>query len=220
MTRQSDARANGPRKSKLYVLPTRYGYTFILVLTAMLLGSTNYRNNLGFLLTFLLGGMVVVSIFHTCRNIAGIRILGVQARPVFAGENAVFECRVRADRFSAAAIQLAFADNRTALADFDPGAEGLVHAVLKTAQRGHLKPGHLTVYSRYPLGLFRAWMRIAVDARCLVYPRPILGPVTMSSGIAAESASGPSNTRGVDDFQGLKPYQPGDSLQHISWKTF
>ena len=220
MTPPSHTRTAGSRKSKIYVLPTRYGYTFIFVLTAMLLGSVNYNNNLGFLLTFLLGGMVMVSIFHTCRNIAGIRILSVQAQPVFAGENAVFECRVRADRFPAAAIGLSFAENRRELNDVEPGSEILVRAALPTAQRGHLKPGHLTVHSRYPLGLFRAWMRIPVDTRCLVYPHPILGPVKTSTDIAAENASGPSDTRGVDDFQGLRSYQPGDSLQHISWKTF
>lgn len=220
MTHPSEIMTVGSRKSKIYVLPTRYGYIFFFVLAAMLLGSVNYNNNLGFLLTFLLGAMATVSVFHACRNIAGTRVVSVHADPVFAGEDAVFECRVRAAGNPAAAVRLAFGDDRSGSNDLETDAETTISVTLKTAARGPVEPGPLMVYSRYPLGLFRAWVRMPVDARCLAYPRPVHGPMDTFLAIDTGAASGPPVARGVDDFQGLRPYQPGDSLQHISWKTF
>ena len=71
-------------RKRVYIFPTRYGFVFILVLFAMLLGSMNHNNNLGFLLTFLLSGMALVSILHTYRNMIGLEILSVAATPIFA----------------------------------------------------------------------------------------------------------------------------------------
>ena len=79
----------------LRIRPTRFGYIFILLLLALFLGSVNYSNNLGFLLTFLLGSMTLVSINLTYKNITGITILSFNTRPVFAGRQATFEFTVR-----------------------------------------------------------------------------------------------------------------------------
>ena len=43
--------------NRLKIRPTRYGNVFILLLLGMFVGSINYNNNLGFLLTFLLASM-------------------------------------------------------------------------------------------------------------------------------------------------------------------
>ena len=39
------------RRNHIYILPSRMGLLFLLVLVAMLLASINYNNNLGLLLT-------------------------------------------------------------------------------------------------------------------------------------------------------------------------
>ena len=44
-------------RRRIYALPTRYGILFAVMLFVMLLGSINYNNSLGFLLTFLLASM-------------------------------------------------------------------------------------------------------------------------------------------------------------------
>ena len=40
----------------LYILPTKAGWGFCVTLLVMLLASVNYQLNLGYALTFLLGG--------------------------------------------------------------------------------------------------------------------------------------------------------------------
>ena len=45
--------------------PTFYGFVYLGMVLALLLGSINYNNNLGYLLTFLLGGLLLVSLRQT-----------------------------------------------------------------------------------------------------------------------------------------------------------
>src|SRR6185437_5813319 len=45
---------------RIFILPTRQGYAFALMLLLLLLASINYSLSLGFLLTFLLGSMAAV----------------------------------------------------------------------------------------------------------------------------------------------------------------
>ena len=78
---------------RVYILPTRTGLVFGLVLFTMLLGALNYSNNMGFALAFLLTAVTVISIHHTQRNLAGLRLTIEGCAAVFAGE--LVECGVR-----------------------------------------------------------------------------------------------------------------------------
>jgi len=61
-------------QKRVYILPTQHGWTFGAALLLMLIGSINYALSLGFILTFLLAGMGVVSILHTFRNLAHLTV--------------------------------------------------------------------------------------------------------------------------------------------------
>ena len=74
------------KRSSIKWFPTRYGWLFVVVLLGMLMGSINYNNNLGFIFTFLLGSMMLISLVHSYRNIQGIKLDDIQARPVFASQ--------------------------------------------------------------------------------------------------------------------------------------
>jgi len=91
-------------QQRIFILPTRYGVGFVLVLVIMLTGSVNYSLSLGFILTFLLGSMGIVSIVHAYRNLADLRVSIARAEPVFAGETAHFPVHLqnpsRQGRFS------------------------------------------------------------------------------------------------------------------------
>ena len=64
----------------------------------MLAGSINYNLGLGYVLTFLLGGLGVVGMLHTWRNLAGLVLTPGRTNPAFAGEHVVW--RVVADNAS------------------------------------------------------------------------------------------------------------------------
>jgi uncharacterized protein (DUF58 family) len=207
------------QKNRVQIRPTRYGIVFMFLLAGMFLGSLNYNNNLGFLLTFLLGSMAFVSIAHTYKNLAGLTVVSAGAEPVFAGGQAVFKLIVDGAGKYRYGIGFAFREAKAALHDIGAGSKNRVNVGVPALSRGMLDPGPLTVTSDYPLGLFRVQSKVHRKLECIVYPKPIAGSVqTIAEKKIAggdEGVSGP----GTDDFQGLKGYLPGDPLQRISWRA-
>jgi uncharacterized protein (DUF58 family) len=206
------------RQNRVYILPTRPGLAFAMALGVMLIGSINYNLSLGYILTFLLASMALVAILHTFRNLVHLRITPGRVEPVFAGEVAWFELYLEnRSAYDRCAITL-WHQGRATQCDV-ASARGVTASVPAAApQRGWLAPQRITVDTRFPVGLLRAWSYIQPDTRCLVYPRPddALLPLPEPSGSAGEKrvAGG-----GSDDFAGLRAYQSSDSPRHIHWKA-
>lgn len=207
-------------RKRIYIFPTRYGFLFLLILTSMLVGSVNYNNNLGFLLTFLLGSIMLVSLFYTYKNLALVKIISVRQKPVFAEERAKFEILVRAPHHTRSSVIFKFNNQEEVVKDIFLETENIIAVPSKTYKRGQLKPGPLKIVSHFPLSLFFAWSWLDADFSCTVYPKPISGPFNFQEGTLAEGNKENTGATGVDDFQGLKTYQPGDPLLRVSWKTF
>lgn len=206
-------------RRRVYILPTRVGFLFVLVLTAMLLGAINYSNSLGFALTFLLASLAVVSIVHTFRNLHGLTFHAGQARPVFAGEAALFPVGIENRRhLPRLAIDLTLAGSGRVTVDLEPDALNWVELRLKAPRRGRLRLPRCTVESRFPLGLFRAWGYVHMATECLVYPKPAPAG-SLPPKLSGSEGHGGDRGRGSDDFAGLRGYQLGDSLRHIHWKA-
>lgn len=210
------------KRRRIFILPTRHGLLFMAVMGAMLLGSLNEHNNLGFMMTFLLGGILFVSLFHTYRNLSDLEILSAGAVPVFAGDTAVFDLRIHAGKWPRSAVAFALNRDATVLTDLPPDRDAWVRLRVPAVRRGMLVPDDLRIWTRFPLGLFRAWSRVPLPAACLVYPRPVVGFMEMTSAATTDDDSRIKSGKqsGVEDFQGLRAYQPGDPPQHIAWKAF
>jgi uncharacterized protein (DUF58 family) len=205
---------------RVYVMPTRHGFFFFMVLGAMLLGALNHNNNLGFLLVFLLGGMAFVSIFHTYRNIAGISLVSARSSPVFAQERAQFVFQITASGHARRGLSLYFRGGEKRGLDLLPDVETRVDVPCRATARGRFTPPTLVVATTYPFGLFRGWATTRPDTACLVYPRPVAGPMEASRTFAEDGGGGEAKGPGVDDFEGLLAYRPGDPLNRISWKAY
>ncbi len=206
-------------RRRVYVLPTRAGVTFALVLVAMLLGAVNYANSLAFALTFLLGSLAVVSMIHTVRNLYGLVFTAGHARGVFAGETANFPIAIEnPGRITRLGVSLELPNQGALLADVAGGSTHWVELRLPAERRGRLRLPRCTASTRFPLGLFHAWGYLRLDMDCAVYPRPAgqrgLGPL-----VSAQAGQGAEHGPGVDDFASLRNYHPGDSLRHIHWKA-
>jgi len=184
----------------------------------MLVGALNSNNNLGFLLTFLLGSMAAVSIWHTRRNLAGIKLTYLRAKPVFAGETAHFEISLRKADPTARAIDVHLTGGEPVMVDQADGSS--VTIGIAARRRGLLTPDPLALSTCYPFGLFRARLTLSHSAGCLVYPYPIDGFLQTVPGEPVSGTGSGHAGPGVEDFAGLKPYQPGDNLGQISWKAF
>jgi hypothetical protein len=75
---------------RIFIIPTKQGFMLAFVLVLMLLGDINYNLILGYVLTFLLTMMAVMSMLHEFRNLAHLEIRAGRAEAVFSGETARF----------------------------------------------------------------------------------------------------------------------------------
>ncbi len=207
------------RGKRIFILPTKQGMVFFTVLLLMLLGAINYSNSMAFVLTFWLGSVTLVSMLYTYRNLVNLDIKLSGAEPCFAGGHAAFhliltnhQLRQRFD------IDARNASGINAVAPIPRQDHTQLTLAIPASQRGRLQLGRITLSSRYPLGLFRAWAYVDVEAETLVYPHPSdhspLPPQGQGSGERKQT-----HEEGSDDFHGFRAYHPGDSPRHINWKA-
>jgi len=203
---------------RVYILPTRPGVTFGCALVLMLIGSINYNLSLGYVLTFLLAGLGVVSILHTFRNLVHLYVSGGRASPVFAGDVARFQIALEnRNGFTRYSIDLACGTSKVRC-DVPAQRHSAVDLEVKTERRGWLPLPRVTIDTRFPLGLTRAWSYVQPDMRALVYPRPDTAPLPAPEA-DSETGDAVSLAAGTDDFSGLRPYQASDSPRHVAWKA-
>ena len=198
---------------RVYILPTKSGLFFALILFLMLTGSINYSLSLGFALTFLLSGIAAVSIYHAYADLVDLVIEPGGSAPVHAGERAVFGIRLSGGSRARRGICLVSGEGERCY-DIPPGETVAAEVGVHARKRGWLEAGRFTLRTVHPLGLFRAWSYVELAMFTLVYPKP------------AERAEHPGGGEvegrpvpGREDFSGLRPYRPGDAPRHIAWKS-
>jgi uncharacterized protein (DUF58 family) len=222
------ASRNPPSKDKillhnrrLYILPTRFGYLFAVMLLFMFLAAINYQNSMAFVLTFMLTALAIISLWQTHKNLLGLEVNLLAPRPVFNGEVSEFIYRFsqhnNAIRY---AVGIQYANEAPAYVTISP--EGNARAILKipTRKRGQFKPKETIVFTRYPTGLFHAWGWLQFDVPILVYPKPVSEAVLQETMVVQHDGKTSTSTIEGDDFAGLREHRVGESLRHISWKAY
>lgn len=204
----------------IYILPTRYGFLFLAVLGAMLIGSINYNNNLGFLLTFLLGSLMLTAMMHTYSMLFALRLVSTAASPAFAGEPVMVAIAVDGAGRKRSGLHWYFDSEARVAVDVGADQRATVFVPVPTRRRGPFSPGWLRIFSEYPTGLFRAWARVDTDLACLAYPRPLSASAPVARAASAHGEGEMVSSVGVDDFQGLNTYQPGDPPRRIHWQAY
>jgi uncharacterized protein (DUF58 family) len=201
----------------IYVLPTRFGVWFGVLLAITGLGGLNFNNNMALMLGFLLASIAQLTTLLVYRNQSGLSLAGLRAPPVFAGQPAVFKVAIRNPeqrfRFSILAINEMSSDCK----DIAPQETVELELQQDTLRRGWMEMDPFRIENRYPLGLFRAWSIIIPSARCLVYPMPARNPPPLpQTGRGDEGSARPGEG---EHLHGLREYRPGDPLKKIAWKT-
>ena len=206
---------------RIFILPTRTGYFFVLVLLLLLIAAINYSLSLGFLLTFLLASMGSVSMLHTFRNLARLAISPGKVEPVFAGDTAQFALvfsNPGMPRFSVGAKRVRHDADEAVFTDVGESGGTTLRLPMRADRRGRLQCDRLEVFTEYPTGLFHAWSYVDFGSRCLVYPRPDPGAGALPLDAHA-AGQGNIPIRGDEEFQSLRAYKPGDTPRQIAWKA-
>jgi uncharacterized protein (DUF58 family) len=204
---------------RVFILPTQQGLVFALSLLVMVIGSINYTLGLGFVLAFLLTALGVNGMIYTFRNLASLKIARGRAQPVFAGSDAQFTVHIENSGGTGRhAIGLTQDRKRAVFVDLPARSTTAAAIGVPAPRRGILRPGRLTLFTRYPLGLYYAWAYLELDMQCIVYPRPA-EPALPLPRATASVGTGTEHGSGQEDFAGLRQYHVGDSPRHVAWKA-
>jgi uncharacterized protein (DUF58 family) len=201
----------------IYVLPTRFGFWFGLLLVLTVVGGLNFNNNMTLMLGFLLASIALLTTLLAYRNLVGAILAGISAKPVFAGDTAVFRILVHnpeaRHRFAIQAVS----DESVDCTDINPQETASLDVRQASGRRGWLEMEPFRLENRYPLGLFRAWTVIIPQARCLVYPAPNPNPPPLPQ--TGRGEYGAAHHGEGEQFHGLREYRPGDPIRQIAWRA-
>ncbi|HCV12746.1 MAG TPA: DUF58 domain-containing protein [Candidatus Accumulibacter sp.] len=203
---------------RIFIVPSAAGLLFALVLLVMLIGAINYDLSLGHALIFLLAGLGLVAMVHSFHNLFGLRLTPGRADAAFAGDLARFPLQLENPRRQQRrALDLSLSDQPVVTVDLPAEGRATIALPCLASRRGRLDPGRVTLATRYPLGLFRAWSYIHPSWSCIVYPKPLRTPLPPASPAAATDHR--QGSAGQEDFAGLRPRQISDPTRHIAWKA-
>lgn len=204
------------RHQRIFIVPSRTGLFFLLALLVMLVTAINYQNSLAYGLSFWLLSLGSVSLFLTWRNLAGLRVRCAQPEPGYFPQPLALNLILEGTR-GHFGVELCHEKSSTKV---DVLAGQPTKAVLYQTprRRGRLRFAPIKIQSGYPFGLFRAWSWVQAKDAIAVYPAPLAGPFPAALADIA-GAMHNASAQGLDDFQGLRPYQPGDSLSRIHWQS-
>lgn len=204
-------------RRSIYILPTRTGLAFTVLLLVMLGWSINYNASLGFALVFLLGAIAVEGMRRTHDNLLGLTVHPPLAEPVHAGGTAIVRLRLEAPagecRYGVV-VRTAAGDERGG--DLD-GPLAALDLPVPALRRGRLATGALRLSTCYPLGLFTAWTWVEFAPSGLVWPQPAGTPV-LPAGTRGRPQQSRLEAAGDEDFAGLRAWRRGDPATHVAWK--
>ena len=201
---------------RIFILPNRRGLFFCFFAIIIFILAVNFENSLIHGLCFFMMSYFVVALLSTYKNFSGLSFSRVNTKPIFVGETGSIPLTLYSSanrpHFS---LELSWHLQPTERVKVVSETIRVEIPYCPT-KRGEHSLGFLKVQSQYPTGLFKVWSFVDLDWVLLVYPKPEVSPIKLSSNI--------SQTDDVlhteeDDFKGLNNYQPGDPLRRIAWKN-
>lgn len=199
-------------RRRIYIVPTRAGLGFAVLLAAMLTGALNYQNNAALLLTCLLGATLAGSMLLTWRELHDLTLRSLHADHGFCGARLPIHLEFADDGRARPGLHIALDDIQQPC----PLQHGTSRATVTapTSARGWMPLPRMQLSNTLPFGLFRAWSWITPDRSVLVYPRILRD-------VPPPASNDDPNERiaGGDEFAGLRDYHVGDPIRHVAWKA-
>ena len=202
----------------LYILPSKFGWVYALMLITLLTGAINYQISAIYLMTFLLGVVGLVSAWETHSNIKELSIQFISIDDVQQGQPAQLVLLVQSGPKIRFALEFQIEKQAKINLGKIPHHQALrVTLPVETTQRGFFSAPKITISSRFPLGIFCAWSYVFFDEHYYVYPQP-LEPGFWPLPIAKEQLIH-QHSLGQDELYDLKQVQhPWSEPNRIAWK--
>jgi uncharacterized protein (DUF58 family) len=207
-------------RRRLYILPTRAGLGFGVLVLTMLAAGLNYTNSLALLLAFLLAGFALVAMHECHRNLLGVSLLEAAAAPLFAGSTGTLRLTLEnTSRLPRYRLEAAVSGELARALDLPASSRGQIDLPIRAGKRGLQRIERLRLSSSQPFGLFRVWTWIHAPIAVIVYPRAA-GSLPLPAGRGTKPGTWPRAAAGADEWLGLRPFRDGDSPRQVAWKAY
>lgn len=212
------------RKNRIYILPTGFGTVFISGALIMILVGASYQNNLVNMLAFFMMSLIFIAMVQTHNNLKDVTLEQTVADGGFAGEEFLVTTILANDSNDPRFNLETKLNKKTPKVSYENVQPLLSKSFIKlrttyeAPKRGRYEYQDVQVSTVFPLGLFRAWIRLEAKTTVWIYPEP-KGNSALPRGVSAEDVQGVSVVKGGEDFHGHRRYQEGDLYTHIDWKA-
>jgi uncharacterized protein (DUF58 family) len=195
------AREHKLTNRNVFIMPTRFGFVYLIFVVLLFLLATNYQNNVIMLLSYLMASLFITTMMHSFYNVSGITLSAEKKAAGYAKQNISFPIKIflpnkRSD--------LNFCFDNQQVFHLPEGAQGeqTVYVTCLYENRGVYHPGRLKMSSEYSLGFFKTWTRIDFGNQCSVYPEaiPFRNSQSDFSGSVQENSFSKNSKPGIDDF--------------------
>lgn len=211
---------------RIYILPTRFGIYFLVVIFILFVLALSFGNALALFASIFFASIAMTSAIYTHFNLEKIVLKGVMLPDMcFAGENAamevVLENGARKRRFGVRGYIIS--NTRSKAEDIASMQTGHLTLPFQFEKRGIYSQSRLGVETDYPFGIFRSWRYFDINFNIEVAPTPKgdahLPPSISTKAIETDTKSN-TNTSGGEFFSHHSPYLPGDNYRDIDWKAY
>ncbi|MDO6720414.1 DUF58 domain-containing protein [Psychrosphaera sp. 1_MG-2023] len=212
--------------SRLFIVPTGFGFSLLLMIVLLFILGTNYQNNPILIVSYLLFTWLFGAMYLCFFNLNGATLALTDLPDTVSGEpfSMLLHLGSKKDRHN----WIFSLPDRSEHCVFDVKANTTFTVPCTAKRRGHQQLGDIRLQSRYPFGLFRCWTFLRFSNKQWVYPSPLAEPWQLGSATAGSTLQNHIDSLELDtstkqstsdmDFDELRTYQVGQPLSRVSWK--
>lgn len=195
--------------NSIFILPSGFGWSFIILSLCLFLLGTNYQNNLMLLLSYLCLSIMLLTLFYTHQNFARLALKALPPTSFHCNQNGEIQLQVipHVNAQSKCCNGTLFIKWLTVVRHTDTQLEYLsngrhasapqqsynfslignskreqiqtLNVPLQISRRGQFTLGRMTIACDFPLGLYKCWTHLDFDQQVVVYAKPQEGPITI-----------------------------------------
>ncbi|MFT5594408.1 MAG: hypothetical protein ACI8SR_002797 [Oceanicoccus sp.] len=206
-------------QKRIFIFPNKVGFLFLTLLLLLLVTGINYQNNLILSVGFIMISLFVTTIVATYQNLSSLIIKTSACESCFSGETVSLPLTfLNPNKTSKIGVFIGFDKKNSKLIPIVQDQQ-YIKLSFTPDKRGPLLVPRIKLFSVYPLGLLTCWSWLHLDFNGVVYPKPVDISFRSSVGSGEDDITETTQS-GMDEFDGLKMYQKGDSLKRVAWRQY
>lgn len=157
----------------IYILPTKFGLVYGMVILVLFLIAVNYQVNLIFLMTFLLVTISFLSAWEAHANLKSLSFRLITVEDAHQGTPAKMVLFIEQNNKNRFGVEFQIGlQPKIRLAKVPQ--EGIQFILpIETTRRGRFYLLPIIISSLYPFGIFKVWSYLYFEEHYYVYPQPI-----------------------------------------------